>query len=319
MATFEDIIQEILLTLEGFTGDTETYGTLDTITPLGGTKPANISTSETTIKVLGAVYADGSGFTPGLIEVGEEIVYAQEFDRTLGIFTGCLRGWRGSIAVAHPDATLIRNNPKFPRMAIKRAINDTIKNLHPRLPVIKSFETRYIAAQNRYLLPSDATSVISVMYNEPGPSKSWLPVRSWNFEYIAANDNIASTGVYETAPAVNVYNGFPGRNIQVLYHAEPAGLSSLSQLYTSTGLPDWTRDIVVYGTCWRLTAIIDSSKVTSTSVDQAAMISNANYGAEALRAGQNISKYFFALYSARLQEAEERIQKTYPAVIHYKR
>jgi hypothetical protein len=309
MATFEDIIQEVMLNLEGFTGDQELYGTLET----------GINATASTLEVLGATYADGSGFTPGLIEVGEEIVYTQEFNRTTGVFTGCLRGWRGSTAVAHLAGTLIRNNPKFPRIAIKRAINDTIKNLHPRVPAVRSYEFRYIAAQNRYLLPSDARAVIAVMYDEPGPSRSWLPVKTWNFEYIAANDNISTTGVYETAPAVNVYQGFPGRNIQVIYYAEPSELTSLSQELNTTGLPDWIRDLIVFGACWRLTAMIDAAKVTNTTVEQAQMVSNANYGAEALRSGQNISKYFFALYNARMQEAEERMQKMYPATVHYKR
>ncbi len=122
MATFEELVEECLLNLEGFSADQGIYGTLTN----------SITSTDTTFLVDGAIVtADQSGFSTGLIEIDEELVNTRYINTTTGQFSQVLRGFRSSEAVAHDAGTIVRNNPKFPRVALKRAINDTIKQLHP--------------------------------------------------------------------------------------------------------------------------------------------------------------------------------------------
>lgn len=301
MATLEDMIQEVLLNLEGYTGDHDIYGTVH----------ADINDTDTIIGVDGAVFPDGSGFTAGMIEVGEELIYAQSFDRTTATFTGCLRGWRGTTAASHSLGTLVRNNPRYPRSAIKRAINDTIKNLHPSIPSFKSYEFQYKGGQARYDLPADAIAVTRVRYSEPGATKTWAPVKRWTL-----NSTAESTSA--TGNTIDIYDALNGRTVQVLYQAQPADLVNLSDtLETTAGVFDWARDVVIYGACYRLASFLDSARITSTTVEQSAM-ANGQAGTP-YNAGQNLSRYFLGLYNTRLQEAQNRIQDLYPATRHYVR
>lgn len=303
MATFEDIIQEVMLNLEGFNSDTDLYGTVQ----------ASITDTDTTFTVDASIFPDGSGFTAGIIEIGEELVYAQSFDRSTGVFTGVLRGWRGTTAASHPAGTLVRNNPRYSRTAVKRAINDSIGNLHPVVPAIKATEFTAVGAQVRYDLPADARNIVAISYQEPGASKSWQPIRRWSF-------NRQGTSVSNTGVSVDIFDALAGRLVQVIYQAEATKLESLGDEFsTTTGLYDWTRDLVVYGACYRLASFVDSGRIQATTVEQAAMNSGANYGNASLSAGQNLSKYFYGLYNARLRECQERFQEMHPAVTHYTR
>jgi hypothetical protein len=303
MTTFEDIIQEVYLNMEGFSGDQDIYGTLS----------ANLTNSATTFTVLGATFPDGSGFTAGVIEVGEELIYVQQFDRTTGTFTGALRGWRGTTAVAHSAGTLVRNNPKFARLTVRRAVNDTVTNLHPRVPAIKTYEFTYSGGRVRYDIPADVARVMRVTFSAPGASKVWEPVNRWNFDAAAAASD--ST----TQRSIEIYDALPGRKVQILYQGEPSKFDLLTDTITDIGLYDWARDLVVLGTCYRLASFVDAGRISGTSVEQNAMAAAGALGGSGLTAGQNLSKYFFALYQTRLLEAEQRIQALYPAVRHYTR
>lgn len=300
MAQFEDLIQEVLLNLEGYAGDTDIYGTLH----------AAVGASDSTFRVDGAVYADGSGFSTGLLEVGDELIYTQQLDRTTGTFTGALRGWRGTTAAAHAANTLVRNNPRFPRAAVKRAINDTITSLHPNVPAIRTYEFTYKGAQVRYDLPEDVRNVIQVSYFPPGASKSWETCKRWNFDLTGGSTSV-------TGRALDVWDALPGRKVQVVYQAEPVALTNASDDFTTSGLFDWARDLVIYGACYRLAAFIDSARTINNTAEQGMINAKGLYGSGALSSGQNLSKYFFNLYQQRLQDAVNRIQDMYPVARHY--
>lgn len=300
---FEDLIQETLMSVEGFLGDQDLYGT---------THDA-ITATTSSFKVDSATFADGSGFSPGLIEVGDELVYVQSVDRTTGTLSGVLRGWRGTTAVAHPAGTLVRNNPKFPRLAVKRAINDTIESLGQRAPVIKTTEFLYKGARIRYDLPADTNNVFQVSWFAPGASKTWIPCKRWDFDATAGSTST-------TGKAVDVWDAMPSRKVQVVYQGEAGGMTNAADAFTTTtGLPEWCKDLIIFGACYRLAALLDFARVSGTTVEQAVMNSTATYGSTALSAGSSASKYFFSLYQQRLAEVETRFQNTYKVARHYTR
>lgn len=299
MATFEEMIQEVLMNLEGFVGDQDIYGTLH----------ASLTNNATSFVVDGAVFADGSGFSTGIIEVGEELIYTQSLDRTTGTFSGCLRGWRGTTATTHAANELVRNNPRFPRIAIKRAINDAIKALHPRVPVLKTVELTTLGGRTTYDIPADALNVVAVSVQSVGPSQSWTRAKHWTFDATGGNNST-------TKKTLDVRDTVPGRKVQVVYQAEPAELvNAADDFAATTGLFDWLRSLVILGACVRLSSYADGGRAMVTSAEQ--QLLNGRGTAGTYTVGQNLSKYFFGLYDQQLREAEARIQDMYPAAKHF--
>lgn len=294
----EDIMEEVMLNLESFIADQDVYGTL----------AANITNTATTFTLAGPAYPDGSGFDSGIIEIGTELVYVENFDRTTGIATGVLRGFRGTTAEAHTAGTGVRNSPRFPRIAVKRAINDAIAALHPRIMSVKKTEIVINASIKQYELPANTVEVLSVQHETHGPSKLWLPSKRWWFDFTGASNTT-------TGKAVSIIDGSAGNKAQVVYVADPTELTYGDDFSTVTGLPAWARDIVVYGACWRLVSFLDTGRTSINTAEQS-LLNSPSYSSTAT-VGTTNAKFFLAIYNQRLAEGEARQRREYPALIHW--
>lgn len=290
-----DLIEEVLLNLEGYIEDQDVFGTLH----------AAVTNSALTFQVDGAVFPDGSGFSPGIVELGDELVYVQAVDRATGVFSGCLRGWRGSTAVAWPAGTLVRNNPRFPRLSVKRAINDTLESLYPRVYSVKTTEFTYQGSRLTYDLPADCREVVDVSWLEPGASRKWVQARRWAFD----RDSASSSA---TGRTLELYDASPGRTVKVTYEAEPTTLTLLADLFSATGLPSWCKEIVVLGACWRLLANLDAGNVGSRAAEQRLVNGQAPLGS-----GVQVAKQFAQMFELRLQAAEARLRQEHDVRIRY--
>jgi hypothetical protein len=304
--SFEAIIQETLSNLEGSTGTPETYAIL----------AADVLPAATQLTLNNAVYSDGSGIGIGVIEIDSELisvlgVISTNAETGVAVVGPVIRGFRGSRAVAHAEGAIVRINPRLTKMQVSRAINDTITSLHPRIPVVRSYEFTYTGNRTRYPLPSDALNVLQVSYSVPGSTGDWMPSRRWAFDATATSLDGASR-------MIDVKDALSSRKVQVVYQASVNKLVNANDDFASTtGLPEWTRDIVVYGALYRLAANLDGQKITSLTAEQSMMNQRGAYGAAAATSGTQLSRYYFSLYQARLAEAEARIQDTYPATRHY--
>ena len=343
MANLEDMIEEVLLNLEGYVGDQDIYGTITLPTPsyskntttwnadtttvipegeyglnttTGGYKRGDgvslwaaltyingwnattgIDATATEFIVAGPAFQTGSGFSTGLVEIAEELVYVQDIDSTTGLFTGVLRGFRGTTAATHAAGVRVRNNPRFPIIAVKRAINDTITSLYPKISAVKTTEITVKGYVAQYDLPSNTNGVISVFYKKPGAAKTWLPSNRWNFDTTGASNS-------STGKCVNVYDAVAGYPVQVVYTVNPSTLNIGENYTTVTGLPDYTRDVVILGACWRLASFIESARIANVTAEQSILNAQSPAGVST-----NLAKYFLGMFTQRLQEAQER-QKT---------
>lgn len=291
MAIFNDLVEEILLNLEGFSGDQAVIGTLS----------ADITSSASTMTLLGGPFSDGLNFSTGLVEVGEELVYAQLFNRTTGVYSGCLRGWRGSTAVAHVTGEIVRTNPTYPRLAVKKAINDTLKAVD--LFAVKTVDISGTAT-DRYSLPADCDRVLHLSLSPIGyVNEAWTPITQWS----VIND---PAGTFEATKALDLpCYILSGQTIRVVYAAKPTPLSSLSDNFaTVTGLPEWAREIIVYGAMWRLVSMPDLSRIGGLGVDQAVQAQTSPPGG-----GQSQAKYLLGMFQTLLAEGKVRQQNEWPA------
>ncbi len=297
MTTFSDLQDEVLLTLEGFTNDQAAIAVLS-----GG-----ITDSATSITVTGGAYSDGSGLSTGVWEIEEELLYVPDFNRSTGVASSVVRGWRGTAKVAHSAGAVVRNNPKFPVVQVKRTINDTVRNLYPRVPAIKATDLTTETRKTRYQLPADAKGVVSVqMQDGVNEDDAWSDLSVWKF-------NPKPGGVNDGFTSLEL--PYEGRNdtVRVVYSAEPTPMSASSDNFeTVTGLPAFTREAVVWGAVWRLYSFAELGRGYFSSADQTMMNRQSDFGK-----ATDISKYILAMYQQAVSDAEARMQDLYPPVRHY--
>lgn len=296
MATFGGMIDEVKQNLNGYTLNQERISYLGTAID-----------SDDTLITLG----DTSNLVKGIIEIDDELLYAVSFDKNVGTLTvapGFGRGYQGTTAASHAQYAQVIINPMFPRSAIKRAINDTI--LTCGLDVVATHTFSYSPARITYALPTTAKDVLMVSYSTIGASKEWAPIRAWR------HDKSANVAEFSSSQTISLYSGVePGRTVQVTYLKDPLPLAADSDNYaTVSGLEESTRDMIIWGACYRLASYIDAGRINLTSAE--ADLANTKIP---LTAGTNAARYFYANYQQRLTEEKQKQQRNKPIRTHYTR
>jgi len=297
MATYEDLVNEVSLKLAGFTMRQDSSTHLETA----------VNSTELLFKI-----ASSDNIAKGLIEVGEELVWIDTFDRASNSLTASPygRGFHGSLATSHAVNERVTVAPTFPRQAIKTAINETIMAVYPDLYGVGSTTFTYTPAINTYALPSEADAILSVSYQTIGPSKEWLPVRNWRM------DTSADTGEFNSTSSLTIYSYVDaGRNVKVVYSRQPATLEIASDDFAAvTGLTESVKDVIVLGAAHRLLSFIDPGRLNFSSPE-----ADVQTGRVAFGSGTNTARYVYALYTQRLTDEVRRLKKRYPVRVHYTR
>ena len=260
---------------------------------------------------LSVVIGSSENLAKGVIEIDEELLWINTFDRTnntLNVIPGFGRGYSGTTPSPHAQNAQVTLTPTFPKVNVKKAINDTINSLYPKLFAVGHTTFTFNAAQIAYPLPDDARDVLYISWQTPGPSKEWLPVNHWRI------DRMANVPAFNTTKTVNIYEKIvPGRTVQVYYSTIPNTLTNgTDDFATVTGLPESSRDVVTFGASYRLLSYLDTGRINLSSAE--ADINDAKLPSTA---GASASKYIFVLYQQRLQEESNKLQDRFPIRIHY--
>lgn len=298
MATFSQLINEVQTNLQGYTLRQ------DRITNLANA--GGITATELGIKIGSA-----DNLAKGIIQIDEELIWINNFDRqtlTLNAIPGFGRGYMGTTPSPHAENARVILTPTFPVNMISQAINDSINSLYPKLFQVASTTFTFNAAQIAYPLPDDARDLLFISWQTPGPSKEWLPVNHWRI------DRMANVGAFNTTKTVNIYEKIvPGRTVQVYYSTIPSNLTNGSDDFAAvTGLPQSARDVVTLGAAYRLLSYVDTGRINLSSAE--ADLADTKLPSTA---GASASKYVFALYQQRLQEEATKLQDRFPIRIHY--
>ena len=296
--TFAQMVDEVRSNLSGYTLRQ------DRITNL--TNTGGINTSELAIKI-----GNSENLAKGIIEIDDELIWVNSFDRqnlTLNAIQGFGRGYGGTTPAPHAQNAMVTLTPTFPRVNVKKAINDTINSLYPKLFAVNSITFTFNAAQIAYALPDDARDVLYVSWQTPGPSREWLPVNRWRI------DRMANVSAFNTTKTVNIYEKImPGRTVQVYYSTIPNDLTNNSDDFaTVTGLPETSRDVITLGAAYRLLSYLDTGRINLSSAE-----ADINDNKLPSTAGASASKYVFALYQQRLMEESNKLQDRFPIRVHY--
>ena len=294
MTLFVDLIDETALSLTGYTNrqDQATYLT------------APMAATDLTFTV-----ADGTVLTRGLVEIDDELIWVDSFDRTSNIATipSYGRGFRDTTAAAHTAGTRVTITPSFPRSVIRRNLQQAIDAVYPDL-----FGTYYTifnfqAAVTTYVLPDEAVDVLAVSWRTIGPSKEWLPVRHYRV------DRTANPLVWNSGKTISIREGIiPGRPVMVTYTKKPTTLQYDNDDFSMTGLPESAREVLVLGAAYRTAMYLDFGRVPALTAEADSMGQSNPIGSAV-----NIGRAIQNLYQQRLQIEIRRLEAQFPPRTHY--
>ena len=303
---FGEMVTEVSMNLSGYTL------TQDRSTYIKSAVAATASSSASPI-VLSLGSTDNVG--KGIVEIDEELFWIDTYDRVGNTATVAPygRAYLGTTLATHAVDTKVTISPTFPKFSIKRAINDTIKGLSGTLFAADTTTITYSSAVSTYRLPATGTSlgirnVLSVAYESIGPSKEWIPIRSWRF------DSNANATAFTSEQTISIYDMITsGRTIQIVYSKDPTPFATNADVFsTQTGLPDSCRDLVILGSTYRLLSNLDPARAAMVSPQSDEVDSKRPYGSS-----QSLTRQIYALYTQRLAEEVKSQQSKYPIRVHY--
>jgi len=305
MTTLTNMIDEVAVNLSGYTfqQDRATYLTHAVTTTTS-------SSASPLVLQLGSTDSVGKG----VIEIDEELMWVDSFDRVANTATVAPfgRGYLGTTAATHALDTKVTISPTFPRFNIKRAINDTIRALGANIFAVKTTTFTFTSSVSTYAFNNlNIKNILSVTWQDIGPSKEWVPLRRWDF------DSLASTAAFGAGAQTITLGEAPvsGRTVKVVYATDPEPFTSNSDVYaTVTGLPESTRDVVILGAAYRLLSFLDPARASQVSPQADETDAKRPYGAS-----QTATKQLYALYTQRLDEETKSQQSNYPVKVHYSR
>jgi hypothetical protein len=305
MTTLAQMIDEVLINLSGYTYQQDRSTYLKTaVTTL--TSPSTAPT----ILSLG----DTSNVGKGILEVDEELMWVDSFDRVGNTATVSPygRGYLGTPATTHAADAKVTISPIFPRYVIKKAINDTIRAMGASLLSVKQTTFPFNAAVNTYEFENlNIENILTMSWQDTGPSKEWIRIRRWDFDPFA---DVTTWGA--NSQTVTIYDFItPGRTVKVMYATPPTPMENMTDVFTTTtGYPESARDIAILGASYRLLAYLDPARAGQISPQADETDGKRPYGASA-----SATKQLFALYSQRMNEEVSTQQNQYPPRIHYTR
>jgi hypothetical protein len=308
--TLTNMIDEVLVNLAGYTfqQDRSTYivSAVNTTT----------STSASPL-ILSLASTDSVG--KGILEIDEELLWVDSFDRVANTATVSPygRGYLGTTAATHTADSRVTISPTFPRFSVKRAINDTIRSLGANIFSVKSTTFTFNAAVSTYAFADlDIKNILTISWQSIGPSKEWVPIRHWDFDASANPEAFGYTTGTNVVQTVTLGESpISGRTVKVVYATDPSPFTSNSQVYTTvTGLPESTRDVVILGAAYRLLSFLDPARAAQVSPQADETDSKRPYGAS-----QSATKQLYALYTQRINEETKAQQQNYPPKVHYSR
>lgn len=302
------MIDEVLINLSGYTyqQDRSTYLTA-AVTTL--TSPS----SSPTVLSLGSTDSVGKG----IIEVDEELMWISSFDRVSNTATIAPygRGYLGTTAATHAVDAKVTISPIFPRYVIKKAINDTIRAMGTQLLVIGQTTFTFNPSVTTYEISDPdgnlIENVLSVSWQDIGPSQEWIPVRRWSWD---AKAETATWGLNAQTITVGDYIT-AGRTVKVNYLKQPNAFTNTTDDFTTTtGFPITARDVVILGTAYRLLTYLDPARASQISPQADEIDAKRAFGS-----ANSAARQIYSLYQQRLKEEIQAFQGQFPTRVHYSR
>lgn len=287
MSTFSDLTTAVAVELNGYSQ------TLDEVSYLA----TGITAGDLTITV-----GDASGFSRGIVEIDDELIYISAVDRSANTLTVAPfgRGYRGSTAASHAANAMVVYSPLYSRSAIQRAINETIDASYPTLFDVAATTFLYVAGQYSYSVPTAATAILGITWHNNYTNED-IPIRRWKFD-----PYLSTVSIYDLPN--------PGATVNISYRAKPSRLASGTDVFsTVTGLPVSCEDVIRFGAAWRMLPYLEATN--SSGITAEADLSARRYGNST--SASQLSRLLQQQYALRLQEEGMKLSQQYPIRAHY--
>jgi hypothetical protein len=298
MSTLNDMVSEIKSNLQGYTLRQDRISYV--------ANAAGLTTTSTAITI-----GSTANLAKGIIEIDDELIFIDSFNKTtstLNVIPGFGRGYQGTSPAPHTVNAQVTLAPTFPRVSIKKAINDTINALYPNIWAVSSYTFTFNASVTTYALPDDVLDVLFISWQTTGSSQEWLPINRWRL------DKMANAATFNSNATLSIYDNVqPGRTVQVWYSTTANTLDANTDDFADvTGLPQSCQDVVTLGASYKLLSFLDAGRINLTSAEA----DNADSKIPTT-AGVSASRYILALYQQRLNEEALKLKDKYPIRIHY--
>ena len=303
--TFSEMVDEVLINLSGYTyqQDRSTYLTSAVTT---------LTSPSTSPLILSLGSTDNVG--KGIVEIDDELLWVDSFDRVANTATIAPygRGYLGTTASTHAVDVKVTISPIFPRYVVKKAINDTIRAIGTQLLAVKQTTFTYNPPVTTYEFENlGIESILTMMWQDVGPSQEWIRVRRWDF------DPLADTSVWGNGSQTVTIGDLitAGRTVKVMYATRPSEFVNASDDFTTvTGLSMSVKDVVVLGAVYRLLTYLDPARASQIAPQADEIDAKRTFTAVS-----NVVRQIFALYTQRLNEEIQAQQTQYPPRVHYTR
>lgn len=252
---------------------------------------------------------DSDQISVGISEIGEELIYVTVADSGSLSLAPFGRGYKGTTAVSHSTNEMVMFDPSFPKVEIKRALNQVVASLYPQLYRVKATTLTFAGAQATYELPADCDGVMEVRYNVTGGSKFWALVSRWEFH------TNADTTEFPNGKALTFHEPpTQGATVRVTYRGSFDQFASDSDTLADIGLPESAVDVLLYGAAARLIRFLDPARLSLNSVENMARGQLVQVGDPGKVANQ-----FYAMHLQRVDEERKKLLNLEPPQIHFTR
>jgi len=288
------LIDEILSNLQGYTASP------DQVTFLS----QDVTADALTFKV-----DDSAGVSSGLMEIGNELIWATGFDEASANVTVLPRGrgWRGTHAAPHLAGDTVVLSPAVPRSVVTREINNQLNSLYPSLFAVGTYEfTHDDPLKIAWSVPVGVEIVLDVRYQDF--LGNWQRVKAWELEY-SSDAAVSTTGV-----SVRISNVPIGFKVQIVYGTRPPVFSDETSSLSSAGLSPGVKDLLVFGCMARIMPMLDVARLSVQHVAADELATPRPLGSASALADK-----FWKQYQQRLAEERRILNDRYPARIHWTR
>lgn len=304
--TLNDLVDEVTMNLAGYTlqQDRTTHLT------------SAITTTTSTLAAPTTFSLNEDNVGKGMVQIGDELIWIDDYDRISKTATvpPYGRGFMGTTPEQHAAGDRVVIAPTFPRHAVKRAIQDTIRAIGSSIFAAKNTSFTYNPVVDTYALTGlNVQNILRMSWQEIGSSKRWIPIVKWNWD---SSPDATTWGATAQTVTINDRNIHAGRKINVTYATAPSTLSATSEesFTAQTGLPESVRDVVVLGAAYRLLSFLDPARNALTSPQADEIDAKRTYGS-----GNTATRALYQLYATRLAEETQAQQQQYPPRPRYSR
>lgn len=292
MATFDNLVNDILRTLQG-------YGLSQ---PRAAFLVSGIDSNDLSISV-----GDATGFEQGVAEIGNETVFIDAVDYGSNILTLAPdgRGYYGSTAASHAANARITMAPVWPRAQVAEAINSAIYGTYPDLYSVATEVFSFNPSINTYELPADTEQVLRVVADTIGSTQEQVAINRYSF------NGTAPTAEFATGKSITLEKGaFPGRNVTVTYKGAPTEIT-FGDNFTECGLRETAKRAIKYAVCSELISFMDSARLP---VDTA-VADEYDPSRNAVGLASKISAQLYQRYLIELDSERKRLRQTTPTPV----